>query len=291
MLTGKEVASPRLASPRAMLMCPPDAFDVAYAINAHMRDASGALRKPDLALARRQWESLRREYEAIGYAVERIEPLPSAPDMTFVANASYPFSRRRDEKAVVVSRMKHAERTMEPEAAAAFFEARGYAVKRLPDEAGSFEGAGDLVRAAGGACVFGGYGFRTSKAALQAVEALLEVPVVPLELKDERFYHLDTALVALDEGRALYAEAAFDDAGLNELRARIPRLLPAPAEEAAALFACNAHCPDGRNVLIDSACVETRKLLTREGFRVRPVDTSEFRKSGGSVFCLKAELP
>ena len=52
-------------------------------------------------------------------------------------------------------------------------------------------------------------------------------------------------------------------------------------------FACNAHCPDGRNVIIDQTATATAKLLESAGFRVHLVDTSEFRKAGGSVFCLR----
>ena len=57
--------------------------------------------------------------------------------------------------------------------------------------------------------------------------------------------------------------------------------------ESAEGFACNAHCPDTKHVIIDAACIETARVLADAGYDVRRVDTSEFRKSGGSVFCMK----
>jgi N-dimethylarginine dimethylaminohydrolase len=105
------------------------------------------------------------------------------------------------------------------------------------------------------------------------------------------FYHLDTCLAPLDEERALVVTEAFEDRGLELLARTFPKLLAVPPAEASERLACNAHCPDGRNVIIDAGAQETIRLLRGEGFRVLPVDTSEFLKSGGSVFCLKMMLP
>ena len=55
-------------------------------------------------------------------------------------------------------------------------------------------------------------------------------------------------------------------------------------------FACNAHSPDGKHVLIQSSATRAMHALERAGFSPIPIDTSEFIKSGGSVFCLKLML-
>ena len=57
--------------------------------------------------------------------------------------------------------------------------------------------------------------------------------------------------------------------------------------EAHALLACNACCPDGRNVLMQRGCERTGAALRAAGFTVRELETGEFLKSGGSVFCMK----
>jgi N-dimethylarginine dimethylaminohydrolase len=156
---------------------------------------------------------------------------------------------------------------------------------------GAIEGQGDLLRHPGRQdVVHGGFGFRTTRAALDRVGEITGATVVIHELSDPRFYHLDTCLVPLSEDEALFAPEAFSPEGHATLRKWFPKLVAAPLEEASSGFACNAHCPDGRNVLIDSSCRRTSDLLAARGYEVTPVDTSEFRKAGGSVFCMKLSL-
>lgn len=271
-------------------MVSPEAFDVVYAINPHMRDEAGALRAPDRAKAAAQWDELRRAYKAIGFPVDVIRGEPGLPDMVFAANQSFPFLRADGRRAALMSRMRHPERAAEVPAFEAWYRSRGYEIVPLPDDVGPFEGGGDLLRAPARRFLFGGFGFRTSRAALDAAARLVDEPVVALELVDPRFYHLDTALVPLDGTRALAVREAFAPASLRALEAAVPELLFLPPAEAAEKFAGNAHCPDGRNVLIEAECTETRRLLQDSGFRVRPIETSEFRKAGGSVYCLKTAL-
>jgi N-dimethylarginine dimethylaminohydrolase len=46
----------------------------------------------------------------------------------------------------------------------------------------------------------------------------------------------------------------------------------------------------GKHVLIESSCEGTARMLEAEGFPVVRLDTSEFLKAGGSVFCMKQAL-
>jgi N-dimethylarginine dimethylaminohydrolase len=57
--------------------------------------------------------------------------------------------------------------------------------------------------------------------------------------------------------------------------------------EATDYFACNAHALDGKTVIMQRGAREAVSRLGALGFRVVEVDTGEFLKSGGSVFCLK----
>jgi N-dimethylarginine dimethylaminohydrolase len=273
-----------------MLMCAPDRFEVAYAINPHMTDATGALRVADRTRAAAQWDALRREYEAIGYPVDVVPAVEGFPDLVFAANPSFPFRRADGTRAALLSVMRHEERRGEVAHYAAWYAAHGVAVESLPPDVGFFEGAGDLLWHPARRLLYGGHGFRTARAALDAAAARIGAPLIALELRDARFYHLDTALVPLDEERALAVREAFTEEGIAALSTHFDELIFVPEAEAAEKFAGNAHCPDGRNVLIEAECTETKRLLTARGFRVRPVETSEFRKSGGSVFCLKAAL-
>ncbi|MDX1531432.1 MAG: amidinotransferase, partial [Rhodothermales bacterium] len=79
----------------------------------------------------------------------------------------------------------------------------------------------------------------------------------------------------------------FDDDGRDLLYHYFSRVLEAPEDEARERFACNAHSPDGERVLIQRGCERTVEQLRAAGYEPVEVDTDEFLKSGGSVFCMK----
>jgi N-dimethylarginine dimethylaminohydrolase len=134
--------------------------------------------------------------------------------------------------------------------------------------------------------LFGGWGFRTTERALVEISRTCDVPIVPLRLVDPRFYHLDTCLMPLDDRRALAFRPAFDTESWKVVEACFERIVGAPEHEAVEGLACNVHCPDGKTVVIEASCVATARALAAEGFAVRPIETSEFLKAGGSVFCM-----
>ena len=274
------------------MLVSPDHYDISYAINPHMTDVSGELKRPVLELAKAQWDALRRAYESIGYPATILPGLPGLPDMVFCANVALPVPAREPGRPlrVILSRMRHGERDAEVEAARQWFAARGDEVLEIGKGA-CLEAHGDLVWFPGRRLLVGGHGFRTDRAALDEVAALGDVPVFALRLLDETFYHLDTCLSPLDEDSALWVPEAFDARGRALLERLFPRLLDVDPGEARDHLAVNAHCPDGRNVIIDAGATRTISALGGAGFRVHPVDTSEFLKAGGSVFCMKLMLP
>jgi N-dimethylarginine dimethylaminohydrolase len=170
---------------------------------------------------------------------------------------------------------------------AAFFEEQHYDVETLPDEAGAFEGMGDAIWHPGRFLLWGGHGFRTDPEAYGAVSDLLDVPVLLLHLQDPDYYHLDTCFCPLDPEHVVIAAEAFDGTGRALIDHAFETVIEAPDEEARHQLACNAHCPDGTHVLIQEGCEGTVERLRAEGFRPVALDTSEFLKAGGSVFCMK----
>ena len=275
------------AMPRAgrLLMTTPDHFEVAYVINPHMEGNLGTV---DAARARAQWQALRSAYEHLGVDVQAVPGAPALPDMVFCANQTLPFLLPDGGRGVLLSQMHAPQRQGEVAHYRAFFERLGYRVDDLPETvARGFEGMGDALWHPGRRLLWGGYGFRTGLGAYAAISKMLDTPVVALELDDPDFYHLDTCLSLLDETTALFAPAAFQPEGLALLRRLIPNLVEAPESEARSLFACNAHCPDGQHVLIQRGCTLTGERLRAAGFTPVEVDTDEFLKAGGSVFCMK----
>ena len=81
--------------------------------------------------------------------------------------------------------------------------------------------------------------FAATCASHQWIGERLGVEVLPLELVDPRFYHLDTCFCPLAPDLALYYPGAFDEYGRSVLRDRIPHLIEVAAEEAIS-FSCNA---------------------------------------------------
>ncbi|MFZ5481070.1 MAG: dimethylarginine dimethylaminohydrolase family protein [Myxococcota bacterium] len=260
-------------------MADPAAFDVTYVINPHME---GNVGRVDRARARPQWAALRDAYVRLGLAVDVLPAAEGLPDLVFTANQSFPIADRR---VVLMSRMHAEQRRAEVPLVEAWYAARGWRIAHLGEDVADFEGMGDALWHPGRRFVWGGYGFRSSLRAYEALSALADVPVVALSLRDPRFYHLDTCLAPLDAHTALYVEEAFDETGLRLLREGFERLIRVPIADAER-FACNGHCPDGEHFLVQAGCGVSREVAAA-GFAVVELETDEFTKSGGSVFCMK----
>jgi arginine dihydrolase len=262
------------AHARTYLMCPPEYFTVEYAINPWMNPQHPV----DLALAKRQWDQLRATYLGLGHTVQIIDPQPGLPDMVFAANGATVIGGR-----VLGSRFKHPERHPEGAAYMDWFRRRGY---RVVDPVHVNEGEGDLVFT--GKLIIAGYGIRSEEAVAREAEDLFGVPVLSLRLVDPRYYHLDTALIVLDEHTAAYYPAAFDEAGQTALATLFPQLIEAKDADAEALGLNGIS--DGRNVVLPVQAEELARDISAAGFTVAPVDMSEFKKAGGGPKCCTLEL-
>jgi N-dimethylarginine dimethylaminohydrolase len=270
-----ELTARRAATPRSYLMCPPAYFDVTYAINPWMR-----LDAPvDPALAMRQWETLRQAYVALGHSVSVVDPVIGLPDMVFAANGATVI-----DGTVLGVRFRYPQRAAEAEAYLAWFRSHGWAPVR--EAAHVNEGEGDILVA--GDAVLAGFGFRSDRGAAAELTEVFGRRVVSLQLVDDRFYHLDTALCVLDSSTAMYYPAAFDDAGRAALASVFDELIEAKDEDAEVL-GLNA-VSDGEHVVLAAAATGLARSLRSRGFEVVPVDMSELLKAGGGAKCCTLEL-
>jgi len=265
-------------------------FDVEYVINPHMEGQIGNIDRP---LARRQWAALADTYRELGYEVNVLEGVEHLPDLVFMANQSFPAQLPDGEWVALLSVMHMPQRRPEVEVVADWYAKRGARTlrMRIDDASIPFEGMGDAHWYPGRRMVVGGYGYRTSRQAYDRISAVLDVPVAAVRLVDPRFYHLDTCLAPLNAEVALWVPSAFDAPGRALLRRVFDRLIEVPMDEAAELLACNGHCPDGEHFLVQRGARVTNQRVVDAGFTVIELDTSEFLKSGGSVFCMKLMLP
>ncbi len=262
-----------------LLVCPPDFFGIEYEINPWMRLNN----RVDHGRAVSQWQTLMRIFEQdLGIVLERMIPIPGLPDLVFTANAGLVVGHT-----AVVSHFRYPERQREEAHFEHWFRQQGYEVMTLEADR-HFEGAGDLLGFSD--TWFGGYRQRSDIGVYPILSERFQQEIIPLELIDGRFYHLDTCLCPLSGGELLYFPAAFDHDGREALAARIPaeRRLVVP-EHDALKFACNAVCV-GKHVVLPAGCATTEGLLRERGYDTHAVQLDEFMKSGGSAKCLTLVL-
>lgn len=259
-----------------ILMCPPDHYGIEYEINPWMNKE----RQADHAVAVRQWNDLHNLLASLGARVSLVSPAAGLPDLVFTANAALIFQQR-----AVLSRFRHVQRQGEEEQFAAWLTNHGFQVERLPPRV-YFEGAGDALFC--GDTLVAGYRFRSDARGHQLIGAMLERRVLPLELVDPYFYHLDTCFCPLTPQSALYYPGAFDAYGRQVLEGLIDDLIEVAADEARQ-FACNAVVV-GKHVVTNIDCPRMHQELRSRGFEPIATPLGEFVKAGGSAKCLTLRL-
>jgi len=266
-------------------MCPPTYFDVTYAINPWM-DTSEPV---DRERALQQWSTLRQTYLDLGHAVELLEPVPGLPDMVFAANGALTI-----DDVALIAQYAYPQRADEAPVHAAHHERAGREVVRAK---ASFEAEGDLAVA--GDVLLAGTGFRTDREAHRQVQEVFKRPVISLELVDPAFYHLDTCLFVLDDGRDPHGPARgraqvayYPDAFAPGSRGALERLFPhavlADRQDALA-FGLNS-VSDGRHVVVAEGATGLIAALRDRGYEVLPVAVDELMKAGGGPKCCTQEI-
>ena len=201
--------------PARFLMCRPEHFAVSYTINPWMDPAELGARQRrahaprDARMERPASHAGRRSARRSSWC----RRAPDLPDLVFTANAAVVLDRK-----ALLARFRH------PRASA-----RGAAFRgRIPRAAGARPGRSRCAscrrtscsKAPATACwtqtrklFWMGYGPRSDAAARRPVEDMFGVEVCALELADQRFYHMDTALCPLPGGEVMYVPEAFTARG------------------------------------------------------------------------------
>jgi arginine dihydrolase len=259
---------------RHYLMCPPTHFDVTYSINPWMDPG-----KPtDRSIAEDQWQRIHDKLVELGHTVDVLPPLPELPDMVFAANGATVYGTK-----ALVAKFLYAERDAESPAYVDWFAAKGLTVRQAEL---SNEGEGDYLAA--GPWLLAGNGFRTDRRSHVESEEYFGRPVIGLTLVNDKFYHLDTALSALDDTNVMYYPAAFTPGSQAILRGLFPDAIIATAEDAEA-FGLNA-VSDGKHVLMPEGAADLVGQLRNAGYEPIGMDVSELLRAGGGVKCCILEL-
>lgn len=259
-------------------MCPPEHFTVEYAINPWM-DTTVSV---DAALALKQWQALRDTLTDLGHAVHVLDPQPGLPDMVYAANGAFSV-----DGTVYGARFRYPQRADEATHHALFYRNGPWT---FVDPMQVNEGEGDFAYLPGayGGLILAGHGFRTDPAAHAEAQEVLGRPVVSLKLVDPAFYHLDTALAALDDRHVTYYPEAFSPASQRVLAQLFPDAVLADRADAEA-FGLNL-VSDGRHVVLNAEAIAMAEKVAAAGYVPITIDLGELKRGGGSVKCAVAEL-
>jgi N-dimethylarginine dimethylaminohydrolase len=259
-------------------MCPPQHFAVEYAINPWM-DTTVAV---DPVRALKQWEVLRETLTGLGHLVHVLDAQPGLPDMVYAANGAFSV-----DGTVYGARFLHPQRSAEAQHHSLFYRNGPWT---FVDPVHVNEGEGDFAYLPGayGGLILAGHGFRTDASAHAEAQEALGRPVISLRLVDPAYYHLDTALAALDDRTVAYFPEAFSPASQRVLAQLFPDAVLADRADAEA-FGLNL-VSDGRHVVLNTEAVGMADKVRAAGYLPVPVELSELKRGGGSVKCAVAEL-
>ena len=257
---------------KKVLMCEPTFFDTLdYSINPWMKPGTIDGKK-----AMSEWHALVKAYESQGINVEVIEQQKGVPDMVFATDQGIV-----QDKTVLLSRFWTKERRGEGKYYEEWFRNHGYTIKRLPNDV-YLEGNGDSYL--WNDKLFIGVGYRADNETCKTVSKLLAKEVIPLQIIDPKFYHLDVGFFPLNQETVFYYPPAFSEESRGVLQKLVSNLIEFTEDEA------NGFCAN--SVVTDHHVVhqkgnETFKTKLQDlGYTSIEVETGEFMKSGGGAHCL-----
>lgn len=257
-------------------MCRPSYFRVDYVINPWMKIGSVNQGK-----SLQQWNLLVQEYKKLGIEVSLIEQDERYPDMVFAADQGV----LTDNGSILLSNFRCKERQGESKCYAKWYRENGYVIKKLPKNV-YFEGNGELQRWRDMLLI--GTGFRTTMEASKLVGEVLNKKVLSIELVNDKFYHLDTCLMVLNDETVFYYPPAFSEKTKKDLQTIVPNLMVIDDHDVNK-FASNSVVVDS-TVIIQAGSIEIPDKIKNLGYKVREVDVGEFLKAGGGAHCLTGYL-
>ena len=300
-----------------VLMGDPTHFSIVSGANPHTRTVWGRRKRVNPEAAILQWHTFAQTLGQYGVRVLVVPPNPVLTGLVYPANAGllYPL----DEAAPIASKAFYLanllpSRAGEQPVYARFLERCGFQPRYLRAR---FEGEADFFPAAGRYLFTYGqvktqrfrvrigwppykrtYGFRSEIGALEELRKIVgDTDVVPLELRDEAYYHGDTTLCAFGPQRQFllaYLDGLMP-AAVAQLHSLFQSdLIPLNTQDAA-LYAANSFTLTQRgasSLFMPAGVSDALQAQIRErGVEPVLIDVGEFlRKGGGAVKCMIADL-
>lgn len=284
-----------MSLPQGILMVTPEYFDVVDVKNPYMKDQIGNVKSE---LSHQQWRNLYAAFEnwkkdSVISKLETVAGSLNLEDMVFCAN---PFIMWTDESGnpfVLLSNMQFETRQSEVDVFEEYFNQQSIPTIRISPNI-KIEGNGDLIPHPGKRALWMGYGYRTDIDAANQLTQILKADIIPLKLVSERFYHLDTCFCIIDEDHVAICKEAFNEESYLKIKAVFPFVYEISLQEAKSHFALNSlimkTLSGDKFAILPLDGNELKKILIELNVKIQEVDTSEFIKSGGSVYCMKSFL-
>ncbi len=267
-------------------MCEPEKFSVSYVINPWMESQVGQV---DELKARNQWHQLYKQIRSKASISLMDDWSDSLPDLVFTANAAFVYKG-----VAFLSSFAKNERKPESELYAKALREEGYQIDSyFVDNNIDFEGAGDALLSADKKTLYLGYGHRSDKKCFDYIDQNTDTDItqiIPLELVNPSFYHLDTCLCPLSKGFVMGYLGAFDKISQDVLLSSLDDKFISVSAEDAATFACNAVEYAPGSIVLNKSTPQLVSTLKDNGFDVTQIDLSEYMKSGGAAKCLTLEI-
>ena len=264
-----------LAEPRHLALVPCNSVSIEAGRNGHATCTTSAARQHSGLAA-----ILRDE----GVEVRLVPANPGLPDLAFTRDTSLmtPWG--------LLGLRPGAEHRI-PEVDAVLGAASGAGLPILGRvERGRVEG-GDVAILRPGVLLIGISGERTDEDGAEALGEIFERKgweVVTYRF-DPRYLHLDTLLCLADRDLAVACTDVLEEPLLNRLEGLGIDLVDVGIEDARKL-GCNLLALGEKRVITAGTSPVADRELARRGYRVLPVDVSEFTSCGGGIHCLTMPL-
>lgn len=271
------------------LLCKPDFWSVEYDINIWMDKSKESCNKTAII----EWTKLYNAFTELNVTIKLLDPVTGLPDLTYVDCGLL------IKNIFIPSNFYNEERQVEKDINIQWFKNNNYNIKKI-DQNISFEGHGDSLWF-GPKYLFIGHGFRTNYKAYEKITAIMDenfkeynINIIPIQLTDLRWYHLDTCFCPLDytndnklNSALIYREAILPES-FNIIKSLVNNLIEIPLEDALN-FACNSVVI-GKNIIIPKGSQKTCSILKDIGFNPIEIPMNEMMKGGGACKCLSFPL-
>ncbi|GAB3029218.1 hypothetical protein GCM10027052_01290 [Parafrigoribacterium mesophilum] len=225
----------------------------------------------DADLAEDQWDGYLQALVDNGWEPVEVTAAPAIPDSVFIEDTVVMF----DDTAVITSPGAESRRG---ETAAVEDAVRdlGLSIRRI-ELPGTLDG-GDVLKV--GRTVYVGRGGRTNAEGIRQLRAIVTpLGFTVVAVPTTKVLHLKSAVTALPDGTVIGYPPLVDDPAVFD------RFLAVPEESGAHVVVLG---PD--TVLMAASAPNSAALIADLGYRVVPVDISEFEKLEGCVTCLSVRV-